>query len=77
VTELNALLMRFLDRSKAMSVLSITVTSWIALNGAVAAALLARRSRPELRERLFRWVIHGETKRRSRASHAHSRPSRV
>jgi hypothetical protein len=60
-----------------MTVLSITVTSWIALNGAVAAALLARRSRPELRERLFRWVIHGETKRRSRASHAHSRPSRV
>jgi hypothetical protein len=60
-----------------MSVLSITVTSWIALNGAVVAALLVRRSRPELRERLLQWVIHGRTKRPSRPSHAHSRPSRV
>lgn len=60
-----------------MSVLSITVTSWIAFNGAVVAMLLARRSRPELRERLFKWVIHGSAKRQSRPSHVRSRPSRV
>ena len=43
-----------------MSVLSTGAICWIVLNGAVAAALLARRSRPELRERLFKWVIRGQ-----------------
>lgn len=57
-----------------MSVLSTIVIGWLVLNGVVVAALLARRSRPELRERLFRWVIRGETKQRSRTSH---RPSRA
>jgi len=61
-----------------MSVLSIIVICWLALNGVVVAALLARRSRPELRERLFKWVIRGETKRRrSRTSHGQSLPSRA
>jgi hypothetical protein len=49
-----------------MSVLSTTVICWIGLNGAVAAALLVRRSRPALRERLFRWVIRSEAKQRCR-----------
>lgn len=44
-----------------MLVLRTAVICWIGLNGAVAAALLVRRSRPELRERLFRWVMRGET----------------
>jgi hypothetical protein len=54
-----------------MSVLSTAVICWIGLNAALAAALLVRRSRPALQERLFRWVMQGETKRRSGPSHAH------
>ena len=30
---------------------------WLALNAAVAIMLLNRRSRPHVRQRLFRWVI--------------------
>ena len=60
-----------------MSVLSTILIGWLALNGVVVAALLARRSRPQLRERLFKWVIRGKTKRRSHGSHGHSRPSRA
>jgi hypothetical protein len=60
-----------------MSVLSTTVVGWIAFNAAVAAALLTRRSRPKLRERLFRWVIRGEPRWRQPGSHGHSRPSQA
>jgi hypothetical protein len=34
---------------------------WIALNAAVATAVLTRRARPHLRHRLFRWVIGDRT----------------
>jgi hypothetical protein len=33
------------------------VVGWIALNAVVVTAVLTRRSRPHLRQRLFRWVI--------------------
>jgi len=60
-----------------MSVLSTILIGWLTLNVVVVAALLTRRARPQLRERLFRWVIRGETKRRPHGSHGHSRPSRA
>jgi hypothetical protein len=60
-----------------MSVLTTAVISWVAFNSIAVAALLARRSRPELRERLFKWVVRGATTRRFRASHAHPRRSRA
>ena len=40
-----------------MSALSIIVGGWLGFNIAVFAALMLRRSRPEVRERLFRWAI--------------------
>jgi len=42
-----------------MSALSIALGGWVILNGALFAALMLRRDRPEARERLFRWVIKG------------------
>jgi hypothetical protein len=59
-----------------MSVLSIIAIGWVTLNAAVFTALLFRRRRPEFRERLFKWAIHGAAKpkrkpgRRSQHSHA-------
>lgn len=41
-----------------MSVI-IGLGAWIALNAALAAALLLRRDRPESRKRLFDWVLKG------------------
>jgi len=58
-----------------MTVLGVIVICWVMLNAAIFAALLLRRSRPELREKLFRWVVQGrsrpaeESRRRSRHSH--------
>jgi hypothetical protein len=59
-----------------MSVLSSIAIGWMTLNAALFTALLLRRPRPERRERLFKWVIHGASKphgksgRRSQHSHA-------
>jgi hypothetical protein len=59
-----------------MSVLSIIAIVWVTLNAALFTALLFRRRRPEFRERLFKWAIHGAAKpegksgRRSQHSHA-------
>jgi hypothetical protein len=60
-----------------MSVLSTVILGWIALNGAVAGALLTRRSRPALREKLFQWVMRGENDKRPRSPQAHVPPSRA
>lgn len=51
-----------------MSVLSIAVGSWIGFNGAVFAGLMLRRDRPEVRERLFRWVVKGARRRPTRSA---------
>jgi hypothetical protein len=40
-----------------MSALTMIVGGWLGLNAAVFAALMLRRSRPEVRERLFKWAI--------------------
>jgi hypothetical protein len=59
-----------------MLVLSIVAIVWVTLNAALFTALLFRRSRPEFRERLFKWAIHGAAKpvgksgRHSQHSHA-------
>jgi hypothetical protein len=47
-----------------MSALGWAIGGWLLLNSAIVIALLNRRSRPALRERLFRWVI-GERRLRS------------
>jgi hypothetical protein len=59
-----------------MSVLSGIAIGWVTLNAAIFTALLMRRPRPEVRERLFKWTVHGASKprgksgRRSQHSHA-------
>jgi hypothetical protein len=50
-----------------MSVLSIVITCWLVLNAAVFAALLLRRPRPQLRSKLFRWILQSEHRRRTRS----------
>jgi hypothetical protein len=40
-----------------MSAICIALLGWVILNGALLAALMLRRDRPEARERLLRWVI--------------------
>ena len=42
-----------------MSALSIIVGGWFLLNAVVFAALMLRRDRPALRDRLFLWVVNG------------------
>ena len=42
-----------------MSALSIIVGGWLLLNAVVFAALMLRRDRPVLRDRLFLWVVDG------------------
>jgi hypothetical protein len=39
-----------------MSKFAIALGGWLALNAALSALLLARRSRPRLQHRLFQWV---------------------
>jgi hypothetical protein len=47
-----------------MTVTFVVVGGWIALNAALAAALLTlRRDRPKARARLLAWVIKGERRR--------------
>jgi hypothetical protein len=50
-----------------MSVLPTVLTGWLVLNGAVFAALLFRRPRPELRSRLFLWVLRRDHAYRARS----------
>ena len=52
-----------------MTITFIVVGGWVALNAALAVALLTlRRDRPKARARLFAWVMKGERRRaRSRA----------
>jgi hypothetical protein len=40
-----------------MTGLSICVGGWLVLNAVVFAALMLRRNRPALKDRLFRWVV--------------------
>jgi len=40
-----------------MSALHIIVAGWLVLNAVVVVALMSRRGRPALRDRLFRWVV--------------------
>jgi hypothetical protein len=47
-----------------MAVTFVVVGGWIALNAALAIALLTlRRDRPKARARLFAWVMKGERRR--------------
>jgi hypothetical protein len=50
-----------------MSVLSTVLTGWLVLNGAILAALLFKRPRPELRSRLFLWVLRRDHAHRARS----------
>jgi hypothetical protein len=64
-----------------MSKFAIALGGWLALNAALSALLLARRSRPRLQQhRLFQWVIgnRGRTRHRQFAhdlivAHRHHR----
>jgi hypothetical protein len=60
-----------------MSILSAAAICWLALNGAVFAALATRRSRPRLKARLFNWVLRSEPNkpRRPRERHPHPLPN--
>ena len=51
-----------------MSKLSIALGGWLALNAALPIILLARRSRPRLQHRLFRWAIGERRPARPRRS---------
>jgi hypothetical protein len=69
-------LMRFLSGTRAMSFLSIVAIGWVTLNASIFTALLLRRPRPELRQRLLKWAVQGaarpprKSRRRSQHSHA-------
>ena len=49
-----------------MSVLTTALTGWLVINGAVFAALLSKRPRPELRSRLFLWILRSDRAYRAR-----------
>jgi hypothetical protein len=51
-----------------MSNWSIALGGWLALNAALPVILLARRSRPRLQHRLFRWAIGERRPARPRRS---------
>jgi hypothetical protein len=46
-----------------MSAVSIALGGWVILNGALFAALMLRRDRPEARAKLFSWVLKGQRRR--------------
>jgi hypothetical protein len=50
-----------------MSVLTTVVTGWLVLNGSVLGALVFKRPRPELRSRLFLWVLRSDQAHRARS----------
>jgi hypothetical protein len=57
--------------------MSVFYSVMIVLSGSNAllfAALMLRRSRPELRGRMFSWVVHTKTSRQSRG-HPHRLPA--
>jgi hypothetical protein len=68
-----SLLHEFYWQEKPMSVFSVifVVTGFNAL---LFAALMFRRPRPDLRARMFAWVVHTKTSRRAR-EHAHHLPA--
>ena len=43
-----------------MSAFSICVGGWLVLNAVVFAALMLRRDRPVLRDRLFLWAVDAQ-----------------
>jgi hypothetical protein len=49
-----------------MSVLSTVMTGWLVINGVVFAELLSKRPRPELRSRLFLWILRSDHEHRGR-----------
>ena len=55
------------------SALTVIIGSWLALNLALATALMLRRSRPKMRERLFRWVVGDRERREPRLPRAQLR----
>ena len=60
-----------------MTGLSICVGGWLVLNAVVFAALMLRRNRPALRDRLFRWTVDNgrEGEERSRIANPTDSPS--
>jgi hypothetical protein len=60
-----------------MTGLSICVGGWLVLNAVVFAALMLRRNRPALRDRLFRWTVDSghEGEERSRIANPTDSPS--
>lgn len=56
-----------------MSVFSVIFVV-IGFNALLFAALMLRRPRPDLRARMFAWVVHTKTSRRAR-EHAHHLPA--
>jgi hypothetical protein len=62
----------FFSQERTMRVFNLVLTSVVAFNALLFVTLYLRRPRPELRTRLFRWVLHGGVGRRSRArGHSH------
>jgi hypothetical protein len=57
-----------------MTTLFVVVGGWMLLNVALAVALLTRRDRPGLQEKLAAWVWKGQRrpKRPTRAAHLHN-----
>lgn len=50
-----------------MQVLSTMLVGLVALDASIFLALYFRRPRPELRARLFQWVLYSKADRQSRA----------
>jgi hypothetical protein len=57
-----------------MSVIVSAIFVVIGFNALLFAALMLRRPRPDLRVRMFAWVVHTKTSRRAR-EHAHHLPA--
>jgi hypothetical protein len=57
-----------------MPVFSNVILTLVGFNALLFAALMCRRSRPDLRTRMFAWVVHTKTGRRA-GKHAHHLPA--
>jgi hypothetical protein len=57
-----------------MSVIVSAIFVVIGFNALLFAALMLRRPRPDLRARMFAWVVHTKTSRRAREQ-AHHLPA--
>jgi hypothetical protein len=67
---------RWIGRRKHMSKMYFVLGGWMALNFALSMALLSRRPRPHLRNRMFLWVIglaHSRRPNHHGAAAAHRR----